>query len=128
MSSPKYMICAHQTSLRTTTPDEKIIIAIFHNLDLRKSYVEIDSVRYPRDGILVNYEENAYIQQYRDLKLFLKEYIGEPILSFLISCPDMKTKYLFEIKDLRHQSDLITPKKSNYSRNMAPILTMVDCF
>ena len=25
--SPKYLICAHQTNLRTTTPDKKIIIA-----------------------------------------------------------------------------------------------------
>ena len=46
VSSPKYMICAHQTSLRTTNPDKKIIIAIIDNLDLRKYYVEIDSVRY----------------------------------------------------------------------------------
>ena len=42
LSSPKYMICAHQTSLRTTTSDKKIKIAIFDNLDLRKYYVEID--------------------------------------------------------------------------------------
>ena len=70
VSSPKYMICAHQTSLRTTTPDKKINIALFDNIDLRKYYVEVDSVRSPRDGVLVNYEENDYIQQYKDLKLF----------------------------------------------------------
>ena len=46
--SPKYLIIAHQTSLRTTTPDKKINIAIFDNLDLRKYYVEIDGQRYPR--------------------------------------------------------------------------------
>ena len=63
MNSPKCMNCAHETSLRTTTPDKKNNIAIFDNLDLRKYYVEIDSVRYPRDGVLVNYEEIDYIQQ-----------------------------------------------------------------
>ena len=47
MNSPKYLISAHQTSLRTTTPDKKIFIAIFDNLDLRKYYVEIDGQRYP---------------------------------------------------------------------------------
>ena len=47
VNSPKYMIGAHQTSLKTTTPDKKIIIAKFDNLDFRKYYVEIDSVRYP---------------------------------------------------------------------------------
>ena len=86
-------------------------IAIFHNLDLRKYYIEIDGQRYPRDSVLINYEENDYIQQYKDLKLFFKEYIGEPLLNPLISYPDMKTKYPIEIIDLRHQPDHITPKK-----------------
>ena len=109
--SLKYIICAHQTSLKSTNPNKKINIAILDNMDLRKYYVEIDSVRYPRDGVLVHYEEDDYIQQYKDLKLFFKKYIGEPILNPLISYPDMKTKYPIEIIDLRHQSDHITPKK-----------------
>ena len=68
-------------------------------------------MRYPRDGIRINYTENDHIDQYRDSKLFFKEYIGEPILNPLISYPDMKTKYPIEINDLRHRSDHITPKK-----------------
>ena len=36
VNSPEYLTSAHQTSLRTTTPDKKIDIAIFDNLDLRK--------------------------------------------------------------------------------------------
>ena len=59
----------------------------------------------------MNYEQNDYIEQYEDLKLFFKEYIGEQLLSPFISYPDMKTKYPIEIIDLRHQSDHITPKK-----------------
>ena len=105
------MICAHQTNLRTTTPDKKINIAIFDNLDLRKNFAEIDGQRYPRERVLINYEENDYIQQYKGLQLFYREYIGEPILNPLISYLDMKTKYPIEIIDLRHQSDYITPKK-----------------
>ena len=108
---PKYLICAHQTNLRTATPGKKINIAIFDNMDLRKYYVEIDGQRYPRDSVLISYEENDYIQQYKDLKLFWKEYIGEPILNPLISHTDMKTKYPIEVIDLRHQSDHITPKE-----------------
>ena len=111
VNSPKYLIAANQTSLRTTTPDKKINIGIFDNLDLRKYYVEIDGQRYPRAGVLVNYQENDYIQQYKDLKLFFHEYIGEALLQTLISYPDMKTKYPIEIIDLRHQTDHITPKK-----------------
>ena len=108
---PKYLICAHQTNLRTTTPDKEINIAFFDNMDLRKYYVEIDGLRYPRDSIFIKYEENDYIQQYKDLKLFWKEYIGEPILNPQISYTDMKTKYPIELIDLRHQSDHITTKK-----------------
>ena len=125
VNSPKYMICAHQKNLRTTIPDKKINIAIFDNLDLRKYFVDIDGQRYPRDSVLTNYEENDYIQQYKDLKLFYREYIGEPILNPLISYTDMRTNYPIEIIDLRHQSDHI--RKFNYFMNMAQILTMLDC-
>ena len=125
---PKYLICAHQTNLRTATPDKKINIAIFDNMDLRKYYVEIDGLRYPRDNVLINYDENDYIQDYKDLKLFYREYIGEPILNPFISYFDMKTKYPIEIIDLRHQSEHITPKKFNYFMNMVQILIALDCF
>ena len=111
VNSPEYMICDHQTSHRTTTAVKKNNIAIFDTLDLQKYYVEIDSVRNPRDGVLINYEEIDYIQQYKDSKLFFHECIGEPLLQPLISYPDMKTKYPIKIIDLRHQSDHITPKR-----------------
>ena len=55
---------------------------------------------------------NDYIELHKDLKLFFKEYIGEQLMSLFISYPDMKTKYPIEITDLRHQSDHITPKKT----------------
>ena len=111
MNFPKYLNSAHQTSLKKTTPEKTIFIAIFDNLDLRNYYVETDGQRYPRDSVLINYEEIDYTQQYKDLKLFFREYNGEPILNPFISCPDMKTKHPFGIFDLRHQTDHITPKK-----------------
>ena len=73
-------------------------------MDIRKHYVEIDGKRYPRDSVLINYEENDYIQQDKALKLFWREYIREPILNPLITYLDMKTKYPIEFIDLRHQS------------------------
>ena len=59
----------------------------------------------------MNYEQNDFIEQYKDLKLFFIEYIGEQLMSPFISYPDMKSKYPIEITDLRHQPDHITPKK-----------------
>ena len=111
VNSPKYLIGAHQTRIRADTANKNNNIAIFDNLNLQKYYVEIDSVRYPRDSVLVNYEQNDYIEPYKDLKLFFKEYIGEELMSPFISYPDMKTKYPVQIIDLRHQPDHITPKK-----------------
>ena len=111
VSGPKYLIGAHETRTRADTVNKSNNIAIFHNINLQKYYVKIDSIRYPRDGVLVNYGRNDYIEKYKDLKLFFKEYVGEPILSPFISYPDMKTNYPIEILDLRHQTDPITPKK-----------------
>ena len=93
---------------------KKINIAIFDNLDLRKYYVEVDGQRYPRDSVLINYEENDCIQQYNDLNLFFREYIGEPILNPLVSYPDMKTRHPIEKIDLRLQPDHIAPKKIQF--------------
>ena len=111
VQSPKYLIGAHQTKDRIDAPISTENVAIFDNLDLRKYYIEIDGQRYPRDSSLMNYEHNDYIEQYKDLKLFFKEYIEEQLVSPFISYPDMKTKYPIEILDLRHQADHITPKK-----------------
>ena len=58
VNSPKYMIGAHQTRTRADTVNKINNIAIFDNLNFQKYYVEIDWVRYPRDGVLVNYEQN----------------------------------------------------------------------
>ena len=86
-------------------------MAIFVNLDLRKFNVKTDGQRYARDGISINFTENDNIDQYRDSKLFFKEYIGKPRLNPPISYPDMKTKYSIGITELRHQLDHITSKR-----------------
>ena len=111
VQSPKYLIGAHQTKNRIDGTISTENVAIFDNLDLRKNYIEIDGQRYPRDISLMNYEQNDYIEQYKDLKLSFREYIGEQLMSPFLSYPDMKTKYPIDIIDLRHRSDHITPIK-----------------
>ena len=112
VNSLKYLTSDHQTRARADTANKNNNIAVFDNLNLRKYYVEIDGVRYPRDSVLVNYERNEYTEQNKDLKSILKKYIGEKLMTPFISYLDMKTKYPIEIIDLRHQPDHITPKKS----------------
>ena len=89
-------------------------IAIIDHLNLKKFYVKTDGIRYPRDSVLKNYEENDYIEQNKDLKIFFKEYIGEELMTPFSSYTDMKTKYPIELIDLRHLSDHITPEKNQH--------------
>ena len=73
VQSPKNPIGAHQTKDRIDGAISTKNVSIFDNLDLRKYCSEIDGQRYPRDSSLMNYEQNDYIEQYKDLKLFCKE-------------------------------------------------------
>ena len=81
VNSRKYTICAHQTEARSALPNKSNRISIFDNINVRKYFIEIDGHRYPRDSVLTNYGENDYIDQYRDLKLFYKENVGEELLT-----------------------------------------------
>ena len=110
INSPKYLISAFQTNARTT-PNKNSNPAIFDNNNVTKYFVEIDGVRYPKDGVLINFEENSYLDQYRDIKLFYKEYVGEDFMQPYFTYSDMKYLYPIQITDLRHQVDHITPKK-----------------
>ena len=110
INSPLYLITAFQTADRTTA-NKAVNPAIFDSNHVTKYFVEIDGARYPKDGVLINFETNSYLDQYRDLKLFYKEYVGESLLTPYISYPDMKYRYPIQITDLRHQFDHITPKK-----------------
>ena len=110
VNSPKYLIAAFQTNVRTI-PNKNSIPAIFDNNHVRKYFVELDGIRYPKDGVITNFDENSYSDQYRDSKLFCKEYVGEHLFHLFISYPDMKYLYPIQIIDLRHQVDHISPKK-----------------
>ena len=48
-------------------------IAIFDHVDLPTYYVEVGGLRYPRDSVLINYEQNDFIEQYKDITLVYKE-------------------------------------------------------
>ena len=112
VKSPKYLIAAHQTYDRLNGHNKRDNILNFDDLNVRKYFVEIDGVRYPRDSVLVNYGENGYFDQCGDPKIFFREYFGEEILTFFISYRDMKSKYPIQVIDLKFQVDHITPKKT----------------
>ena len=111
INSPKYLIATFQTNDRIGTPNEANNPLVFDTNHVTKFFVEIDGVGYPRDGVLTIFEENSYSDQYRDLNLFYKEYIGEVLLLPYISYPDMKNFYTSQVTDLRFQVDHVIPTK-----------------
>ena len=88
--SAKYLIGVFQTQNRIGVPNKANNIAIFDTNHVVKYLVEIDGIRYPRDGVSTDFEEDAYLDQYRGLKMFYKEYVGEQILNPYISYTDTK--------------------------------------
>ena len=90
---------------------KKIILAIFDNVNVGKLFCQRDGYIFLKDAVLTSFPENEYLDQFRDLKIFYKEYVGEELLFPFISYTEMKNKYPIQIIDLRHQVDLITSKK-----------------
>ena len=62
-NSPKYLIAVHLTAARIGVPNKANNVAIFDHLDVRKYHVDINGVRYPRDGVNVGYGLNDYVDQ-----------------------------------------------------------------
>ena len=118
INSPLFPIAAHQKTQRPDPANTAVNLsnnrfnkAIFDHVEVRKLYSEIDGVRYPKNPVMVNYEENNYLEQYRDKKVFYKEYVGEQLLCPKISYHKMKNYYPIQIIHLRFQVDHISPRK-----------------
>ena len=92
INSPKCKIVTYQTEARIGVPNKANKIASFDSLNVRKYHVDINGVRYPRDGVNIDYASNEHLDQYGDLKLFYKEYVGGELLNPFISYTDKKNK------------------------------------
>ena len=113
ISFPLYLKAAHQKTQRDNParPPNQFNNAIFDNVGVKSFLVEFDGFRYSKDPIETNYSENKYSDQYRDLKIFYREYNRELFLNPFISYLDMKNFNPIQVNDLRFQIDYITPKK-----------------
>ena len=72
----------------------------------------------PKMPLIKNYATNNYVDQYRDIELFFKENVGEPLPKPFISYPDAKTKYPIQVIDLRFQVHHINRKKNTVIRGI----------
>ena len=133
INSPLYLIAAHQKTQRLDAagnvfPNNRFNNAIFDHVNVRKYYSEIDGIRYPKNPVMVNFEENIYLEQYKDLKLFYKEYVGDQLLAPIITYDKMKNYYPIQIIDLRFQVDHISPKKIRLFEEYDPNPTNTDLY
>ena len=105
------MIATHKTEGRIGTANKRNNIGFFDHVDVKKDFAEIDGYRYPKDSVLTNFTEIAYLDEYKDLQNFYHDYVGEQLMSAFISYTDLKDKYPIQVIDLRHQIDHLSPKK-----------------
>ena len=89
----KHLRVAHQTAARIGVPNKANNIAIFDNLSFRLYFVDMDGVRYRRDGVSIDYASNDYFDHYRDFKLFYEENVREELVSPFINYTGMKKNY-----------------------------------
>ena len=66
---------------------------------------------------MINYRENNCLNHYREFKVLYREYVGEELLSRIITYDKMKTLIYTKI-DLSSRNDYITPKKNQTIRRV----------
>ena len=84
INSSKYLIVFRQTAARVGVPNEKFIFAIFDNLNVRHYPIDINGVRYLRDGVNIDYTSDDYLDRYRDLKQIAEMKLGKNYLILLL--------------------------------------------
>ena len=84
INSSKYLIVFRQTAARVGVPNEKFIFAIFDNLKVRHYPIDINGVRYLRDGVNIDYTSDDYLDRYRDLKQIAEMKLGKNYLILLL--------------------------------------------
>ena len=80
-------------------PPNQFNKALFDNVGMKRYFVHVDSVWYPKDENETNCAVSKYFDQYRDLKLFTKEYNGLSVSNPFISYLAMKTFYSIQVID-----------------------------
>ena len=88
INSPFFLIAPHQKTQRPNPADATISLsnnsfnnAIVDHSTVKQYYSENDGVSYPKNPIVINFEESSYLDLFTDPKLFYIEYVGEQLLS-----------------------------------------------
>ena len=104
IEKPRWIIIAFQTDKNTTQLQNP---AIFDNVHLSRTYVTLNSEKYPQTDIINNFELNNYAELYSMFDNFKKEHYGYNSLSggTQVSFPAFKSLFPIIVFDVRHQSE-----------------------
>ena len=91
-----------------------VCFAIFDTIDVRKNFVEINGVRYPKVSIDIDFATNFHLDQHRDPKTFHKEYVGELQLNPFKGFPYVENFHPTQVIDLRVHVDHKNPQKIQF--------------
>ena len=103
VEKPRYIIIAFQTD---KSDNQEQNPAVFDNLQLIKSYVTLNSERFPTSDIITNFNTNDYVKLYDLFDNFKKKYYGIDSLvgGTQVSFPAFKTLFPLLVFDVRHQN------------------------
>jgi hypothetical protein len=104
VDKPRWVIVAFQTNRHT---DQNQNPAVFDNVDLREACLELNSEKYPKDSITIDFNRNDIARWYNSLDKFKKEYYGYNSLigGTQITPLSFKNMFPFIVFDVRRQSE-----------------------
>ena len=104
VDKPRWVIVAFQTDRHTNQNQNP---AVFDNVDLREACLELNSEKYPKDSITIDFNRNDIARWYNSLDKFKKEYYGYNSLigGTQITPLSFKNMFPFLVFDVRRQSE-----------------------
>ena len=107
MERPQYIIVGFENiNVNGQTHDA----STFHIMNVTDCYCKIGSEFYREDGMKINYGTNSFIEAFKEIVNFKKDYKGLPHnIKPYINHRTFKSSYRIYVFDTRYQSDHIGP-------------------
>ena len=125
MKRPQYTIVGFENyNVNEQTHDA----STFHIMNVTECYCMIGSEFYPEDRMNINYGANIYIEAFKEIVSFNKDYNGLPHnIKPYINHRTIKSSYRIYVFDTRYQSDHIGPKPIQLNFKFSAAVADVIC-
>ena len=125
MERPQYIIVGFENNnVNEQTHDA----SAFHVMNVTEFNCKIGSEFYPEDRMNINYSANNYIEAFKEIVSFSKDYNGLPHnIKPYINHRTFKSNYRIYVFDTRYQSDHIGPKPIQLNFKFSAAVADVIC-